>query len=444
MVSLPNENLPNLNVTPVQPPDVLGTVGNMLNLQRAATLNQMTGIQAVQQQQEFNDSQAIRQSLVNNTHADPATGSPTIDSGGMLKDLMQNPSALMKFNQMQAEMQIKQQEAMKDHLANVQTQNSIAGSVAGATLYAAQNGDPQAALDRGHQAAIDAGLPAGNFPTTWSPDLVPKLQQLKEQGMNSHDQVDTAMGSQRLYQENAQNLRTGAAALANEYKADPQTDEFSNLNLAAQQVQTAYANYSKALQQGKDTGAAVFTMATGVARSENKNVSPRVANIDQLQQAKSWSDELQSWLDKASSGGDISPSQVKSLADLMSNRLEDSRAKQAITDAKFQGMAIGRGIPAASAGVDPDHALSNPKISFNPFFANKDVVSTGTPGEPKINNEAPAQPVALAGAEGEAPAQPAAPAAPAAGATKWISKAKYDALPKAAQDAIAKDGVQVK
>src|ERR1019366_7299064 len=125
MVSLPNENLPNLNVTPVQPPDVLGTVGNMLNLQRAATLNQMTGIQAVQQQQEFNDSQAIRQSLVNNTHADPATGSPTIDSGGMLKDLMQNPSALMKFNQMQAEMQIKQQEAMKDHLSNLQTQNSI-------------------------------------------------------------------------------------------------------------------------------------------------------------------------------------------------------------------------------------------------------------------------------------------------------------------------------
>lgn len=431
MADLPGQSLPNLNVTPATPPDITGAYGNILNLQKMMSLTSIAKNQAVSEQQDFNDQQAIRQSLVDNTHSDPVTGQPVIDHGGMLKDLTQNPSALMKFNAMQADMQIKQQQAMKDQLANIQTSNAIKANIAQATLYGMQNGDPQTALDRGHQQAQDAGLDTTAFPTTYDTSVVGKLQQVANAGTPVHDQIQQQMDKQRLNQENQQNLRTGSAALSNEYAADKTTTEFNQVGLAATQVQTAYQQYSKALQQGKDTGPAVAAMIVGMGKSENPNISPRLSTIEQLQHARGWSDDAQALLDKISAGGDIAPGQAKAIADFMSKRMEDLRGKQALTDAKFQGMAVGRGVPPVSAGLDPDHILSNPDVTPNPFFANPVDNGAQSTNTPAIQNTEPA-----------APAQAATPQPVAHG--KWISEAKFNALPPAVQTKIKADGVEVR
>lgn len=433
MADLPGVALPNLNTTQPAAPDLMGQMGNVLNLQKMMAVNQTAQVQAKQATQEFNDKQDIRNALIQNTQADPITGQPTLNSPQVLSDLMQkNPSAAMSYNAALAEMKIKQQQAAKDQLANVQTQNSIVGNIAQSTLYAIDNAnsptEKQAAYDRGHAAAAQAGIPASSLPTQYDPSVRPALQQFASTGVSTHDQIDQQMHGQGLYQENQQNMRTGAAALANEYTGDKTSTEFNQVNLAATQVQTAYASYSKALQQGKDTGPAVAAMIVGMGKSENPNISPRLATIEQLQHARGWSEDAQALLDKITSGGDIAPGQVKAIADFMNNRMEDLRSKQALTDAKYQGMAIGRGIPLSAAGLDNDHILSNPKASPNPFAPGlADEPAPSTTNAPAITAKAPA-------------AQPAAPAA----SGKWIAKAKFDALPATVQTKIKADGIQIK
>ncbi len=72
-------------VTPLENP--MDAMSKAMAFSSLANRNKLESVQAQQAQQSFNDSQAMRNAMNNNTKVDPDTGAVTRDNAGMFKDL---------------------------------------------------------------------------------------------------------------------------------------------------------------------------------------------------------------------------------------------------------------------------------------------------------------------------------------------------------------------
>ncbi len=72
-------------VTPLESP--MDAMSKAMAFSSLANRNKIEGIQAQQAQQSFNDSQAMKNAMNNNTKVDPETGAVSRDNAGMFKDL---------------------------------------------------------------------------------------------------------------------------------------------------------------------------------------------------------------------------------------------------------------------------------------------------------------------------------------------------------------------
>ncbi len=193
-----------------------------------ANRNQLEGIQAKQAQQSFNDSQAMKNAMNNNTKVDPDTGNVTRDNAGMFKDLaaggnshlvpqVQSQIASMTDAMLKANMEkttaaaqmLQGVEAIKDPVkqqaAYTAMRNSPLAQMAGSANWPEQH-DPEFVSGLGQQTMTHAQLLESEAKDR---DLNIKAKE------ETNKEKQLAMDSFKLY---------GAAGAPGEQKIDPSSD----------------------------------------------------------------------------------------------------------------------------------------------------------------------------------------------------------------------------
>lgn len=428
MADLPGVSLPNLTAAVPNTSTDPSVAMTMLRLKQMQIQMPQMQNEATQAQQQFNDQQAIRTSIANNTKADPVTGQPVMDQGGMMKDLINNPTALLAFKNQQAEMAIKQQQAMKDQLSNIQAQTTLTGAIAGSVL----SGDSQQSYDWGKQKAQAAGMDVSHLPDQWGPEAKQQVQLLFDEGQNAHDQIQTHLDTAKLNQEVGHQANESIMALHGQYMADDQTKEFQRIATAASQINTAYQQTQANVQKkatAEEQGVSDMGLVTGAIKMENPLISPRQGTMLSLEDSRSITSDIAAAWNKVASGATLSQAQRDSIKDFASRRMEDSRVAQANTDAIYQKTAIGLGLPTKDTYFDNSNILSNTAVTQNPFNSSK----------PKPNI-ALSQPDISALPNGGQPAPATAPT----GSSRWVSQAKFNSLAPEVQANLKAHGVEVR
>ena len=187
--------------------DPVGSAEKAITLSSLARQNQV-------QSQSFNDDQAMRQALQNNTAVGP-DGSPQINRAGVLSDLARTaPTKAMAMQQQFLQLDQAQQDRQFDIL-NKQTEISknLAWSI-----------HDQDSWTAARTAAMRYGLPnADKMPEQYDPDLV------------KHMQYSTLAASEQLAQQQK--------AKDNQFKAQEVQNKAQELALMRQKQETEIAHY---------------------------------------------------------------------------------------------------------------------------------------------------------------------------------------------------------
>lgn len=166
----------------------IDAMGKMMALKSLATKSQTEGLQAQQAQQEFNDSQALKDATSANTTIDK-TGKAVTDQGAVIKSLASssNPSLAAKqqllYNSQNLALQGQQMKTLSD---NMDFTAKLASTV-----------HDQPSLDQAHQTAQSVGKDTSQIPTTWDPNETPKLlAPIIKNAMSIKDQADLKIKQQ--------------------------------------------------------------------------------------------------------------------------------------------------------------------------------------------------------------------------------------------------------
>lgn len=389
-------------VTPVQVPDMLGTLSQVMQLKSLANQQQLQSFAINEANIKYSDLSAQQVAMQSNQKTDPNTGTTSIDLPGAVSDLNQsNPRAAMSLQsaylgQLKASADLQNQQN-----ANSIQQSTVIGNAARIVLAAPtqQNFDQvKQGLIANGQSAIVANL--GSDIT--DPQTIQKLQSAALLTENIHDQVadQQAQGhlaldqaqfgqtvnnnQQVLSQRTVNDLQTQGLNFQKQYQQDPQTAEFNKISNGFNQLQTAYNNVTALNVNGAPQtvqGVGDKGLAIGLLKLENPNRSPTSSSIATAEETAGWPDSVRAAVNNAMTGGTLAPAQRDQILAYGQQRLEASRIKQMFVDANYAGRATSAGIPLNMAGLNDNQVLSSPTITPS-AYGNGEPTKLKTSGNP--------------------------------------------------------------
>lgn len=255
---MPAQIDPNIALGVQQQPSLLSQYAQTMALKNAGIRSQLEGLQLKQAGQDYQDTQAERQAIQQNTSTD-ANGMPTLNRAGAVGQLYQSaPTRGLQLQQQFTQQDITNQKAIADYkktqLENAKNHVDTVGQLL-------QGVSDQGTYDKAVQAAQQAGIvQPGELPQVYDPQLV---QQKLAQTMTQKDQIAQLQKQQEM----AETARHNQASEKNIQATSPQQGKATQLyadKAAGKPLSPADAAWLKGYEKNVD----VTKVQPGVVRAE--------------------------------------------------------------------------------------------------------------------------------------------------------------------------------